>query len=185
VHGQPLLEQGLGDPSDLAAAADPKRRVDATDGMASLSPMPRRRRFAPLSWKPLLLYGAALAAGVLGLDWIQYQRLARTRSSDIALFLLAAAFLALGLYVGARLFSAGPAPPAEGNPRAQASLGISAAELRVLHRLAEGLSNREIATTLHISPHTVKSHVARLYEKLGAKRRTDAVARARSLGILP
>lgn len=147
--------------------------------------MPRRPRFAPLSWRPLLLYGAALAAGVLGLDWIQYQRLARTRSSDVALFLLAAAFLALGLYAGARLFGAKPPPAADGNPQAQASLGISGAELRVLHRLADGLSNKEIAAALHVSPHTVKTHVGRLYDKLGARRRTDAVARARRLGILP
>ena len=65
-----------------------------------------------------------------------------------------------------------------------AALGISGRELEVLHALAAGQANKEIARSLGVSPNTVKTHVARLYEKLEAKRRTDAVARARALGIL-
>ena len=55
----------------------------------------------------------------------------------------------------------------------------------MLHALAAGRSNKEIATTLDVSPNTVKTHVARLFEKLDAKRRTDAINRARELGIVP
>lgn len=55
----------------------------------------------------------------------------------------------------------------------------------MLRAIADGGSNKEVAAALHISPHTVKTHVARLCEKLEARRRTEAVARARSLGILP
>jgi len=81
---------------------------------------------------------------------------------------------------------AGPRPEAfDGNPQAQASLGISPRELAVLHELAAGRSNKEIAAELNVSPNTVKTHVARLFEKLGAKRRTDAINRARELGIVP
>ena len=65
-----------------------------------------------------------------------------------------------------------------------AALGISGRELEVLQALASGQANKEIARTLGVSPNTVKTHVARLYEKLGAVRRTDAVARARELGIV-
>jgi DNA-binding NarL/FixJ family response regulator len=54
----------------------------------------------------------------------------------------------------------------------------------VLQALAEGRSNKEIAILLEISPNTIKTHVARLYEKLGARRRTEAIRRARELGIL-
>jgi DNA-binding CsgD family transcriptional regulator len=146
--------------------------------------MPRRARTAPLPWKPLLGYAAALAAGAFLLDWLDYQRLARARSADIYVFLVAAAFLGLGVFAGARLFGIRTPKPFDGNPAAQASLGISPAELRVLHALADGLSNKEIGARLHISPHTVKTHVARLCEKLEARRRTEAIARARSLGIL-
>ncbi len=43
----------------------------------------------------------------------------------------------------------------------------------------------EIAARLNVSPHTVKTHVARLFEKLDAKRRTEAINTARELGIVP
>ena len=54
----------------------------------------------------------------------------------------------------------------------------------MLKELAAGRSNKEIARRLAVSPNTVKTHLARLYEKLGAERRTDAVNRARELGII-
>lgn len=146
--------------------------------------MARRARHAPLPWKPLIGYAGALAAGAFLLDWLDFQRLARARSADLYVFLVAAAFLALGVFAGARLFGSRTPGNFDGNPAAQASLGISPAELRVLQALAEGLSNKEVGVRLHISPHTVKTHVARLCEKLEARRRTEAIARARSLGII-
>ena len=93
---------------------------------------------------------------------------------------------ASGLWLGARLLAKRPPPiEGEGNPQAQAALGISARELAVLHEIAAGHSNKEIAARLHVSPNTVKTHVARLLEKLGAKRRTEALRRARELGLMP
>jgi ATP/maltotriose-dependent transcriptional regulator MalT len=56
--------------------------------------------------------------------------------------------------------------------------------MTVLEEIAAGRSNKEIAARLNISPNTVKTHAARLFEKLGAKRRTDAVKKARELGIV-
>jgi DNA-binding NarL/FixJ family response regulator len=86
-----------------------------------------------------------------------------------------------------RLFARRPAqvPVGQGNPQALAALGISPRELEVLHEIAAGHSNKEIAARLHVSPNTVKTHVARLLEKLGAKRRTDALRRARELDLVP
>jgi len=136
-------------------------------------------------WKRVAAYGAFLALGTFALQWLDYQRLARAYPGDIYMFLIAAGFLVLGVFVGVRVFS-GPRPGAfDGNPQAQASLGISPRELAVLHELAAGRSNKEIAAELNVSPNTVKTHVARLFEKLGAKRRTDAINRARELGIVP
>ena len=135
-------------------------------------------------WKRIVLYGAVLAAGTAALQWLDYQRLARSWIGDLQVGLIALGFLALGLYLGRRLFVA-QATAFDGNPRAQAALGISPRELTVLHELAEGHSNKEIARRLGISPETVKTHLARLYERLGARRRTDAVHRARELGLLP
>ena len=134
--------------------------------------------------KQLVLYGMLLAAGTLALHWLDYLRLARSHTSDIYLFLLAVGFLVLGIYLGARVFSATRAVPFDGNPKACDALGISPRELDVLREIAAGRSNKEIAAQLHVSPNTVKTHVAKLFEKLGAKRRTDAIHRARELGIL-
>ncbi len=135
-------------------------------------------------WKRAALYGALLAAGTLGLQWLDYQRLARTYPGNIYIFLIAAAFLALGVFVGMRALGGNRFTAFDGNPKAQAALGISPRELTVLKELAAGHSNKEIAARLTISPDTVKTHVARLYEKLDARRRTDAVSKARELGIL-
>jgi len=138
------------------------------------------------SWRRIASYGALLAAGTTLLQWLDYQRLARTQSGDIYIAMLAIAFLALGIFIGACVIRA-PAKPAafDGNPKAQASLGISPRELDVLKELAAGHSNKEIAHRLDVSPSTVKTHVARLFDKLGAKRRTDAINKARELGIVP
>ena len=137
-------------------------------------------------WKQVALYGALLAAMALILQWLDYQRLARTRWDEVYAVAIAFAFLALGIFVGARAFAGARKPAAfDGNPQARATLGISARELAVLQEIVAGRSNKEIAARLHIAPSTVKTHVARLYEKLGAKRRTDAVNRARDLGLVP
>ena len=62
---------------------------------------------------------------------------------------------------------------------------LSERELEVLRYIAEGLSNREIAQRLVLSINTVKSHVRKVYEKLGVHSRTQAVSRASALRILP
>jgi LuxR family maltose regulon positive regulatory protein len=76
--------------------------------------------------------------------------------------------------------SAQPKPPP-----AEMVEPLSARELEVLELIAEGLSNQEIAVKLHLSLNTVKAHSGNIYGKLGVGSRTRAVARAKSLGILP
>ena len=71
------------------------------------------------------------------------------------------------------------------NVAAQASLRITGQEMRVLERLAAGQSNKEIARTMGLSPHTVKSHVGAVYAKLDVGRRTQAVGKARELRLIP
>ena len=61
---------------------------------------------------------------------------------------------------------------------------LSARELEVLHLLARGASNQEIAKSLVITADTVTRHVSNILSKLGARNRTQAVTRARSLGLL-
>lgn len=133
---------------------------------------------------PSLVYGALLAAGALALVWLDSRRFLWRNGNVVVTFVVAAAFLALGLLIGARVIAASRKTAFDGNPAALRTLRISPRELAVLHELAAGRSNGEIAAKLHISPNTVKTHVARLLEKLDAWRRTDAIARARELGLI-
>jgi DNA-binding CsgD family transcriptional regulator len=82
-----------------------------------------------------------------------------------------------------------PAPAALTAPRADMDDDLQATSLTdrehdVLDRLAEGLSNQRIADRLGISPHTVKFHIASIYDKLDARTRTQAVRHALDRGVL-
>lgn len=137
--------------------------------------------------RTVLMYGAILAAAAVGLQWLEFQFLARSYPGEIYVGLVAMAFLGLGAWAGARLFRR-PSTGQSGfrrNEQAIGSIGLSARELDVLDRLAAGRSNKEIAAELGVSPNTVKTHLARVYEKLEASRRTEALVKARELGILP
>jgi DNA-binding NarL/FixJ family response regulator len=61
---------------------------------------------------------------------------------------------------------------------------LSEREREVLDLVAAGSTNREIAQTLFLSPHTVKEHTSALYRKLGARNRAEAVQRAQRVGLL-
>ncbi len=65
------------------------------------------------------------------------------------------------------------------------TLGITKRELEILELIAAGLSNREIAERIYVSENTVKTHSSRLFEKLRARRRTQAVQIGKQLGLLP
>jgi DNA-binding CsgD family transcriptional regulator len=132
-----------------------------------------------------LIFGFALAGGAIALQWLEYRIWARTHAGSVYVALIAAAFLGLGIWLGARLFRTGPR---DGqfvpNGHAQSSLGITEREREVLELLADGLSNKEIAARLGLSPNTVKTHVSRLFEKLRVARRTEAILLARELGLV-
>jgi len=63
--------------------------------------------------------------------------------------------------------------------------GITVRELEILGLIASGLSNREIADRLFVSENTVKTHSSRLFDKLGAKRRTQAVQIGKTCRLIP
>lgn len=137
-------------------------------------------------FRTVLIYGLALALAATLLQWLEYRLTARSQASELWIALLAAGFLGLGVWVGAKLFRprvlAGPFQP---NAAAIASLGITRREQEVLGLIAAGHSNKEIARRLDLSPNTVKTHIARLFEKLEAARRTEAILRARELRLIP
>lgn len=136
--------------------------------------------------RSVLLYGVGLGLAAAALQWVEYHVWVRSHPGQLYSLLFAAAFLGLGVWVGARLFRQGPRTSGfVPNEAARASLGITDREREVLALVAAGRSNKEIAKLLGVSPNTVKTHIARLFEKLEASRRTEAILKARELGLIP
>jgi LuxR family transcriptional regulator, maltose regulon positive regulatory protein len=77
-------------------------------------------------------------------------------------------------------------PPASppGSPAHSLVEPLSQRELEVLHLIAQGRSNHEISERLFLALDTVKGHNRKIFDKLQVQRRTEAVARARELGVL-
>lgn len=134
--------------------------------------------------KTIALYAATLAVVALLLQWIEYRHFARAFSTELYIVVIACLFIALGIWLGRTLTPTKRASPFVANHRAVAALGLTPRECEVLDHLAAGRSNKEIARLIDVSPNTVKSHVAHIFEKLEVGRRSHAVARARELSLV-
>lgn len=135
--------------------------------------------------RTILLYSLALGLGAVALAWIEYRYVTRVHAGEIWLVLVAAAFAALGVWMGARLSAGRAGGPFVRNDAAIASLRLTPRELDMLEALAAGETNKEIARRYDVSPNTVKTHLSNLYAKLEVERRTQAISKAKALGILP
>jgi len=136
-------------------------------------------------WRTILPYALALVAAAVALETLKFRYASNALSTELYVFLLALDFIALGLWAGHRLTPRPAGPNFERNDAAVRSLGLTPRECEILERLAAGESNKEMARTLGISPNTVKTHLARLYEKLEVDRRVNAIEKARSLSLIP
>lgn len=144
----------------------------------------------------VLLYGLIGGILITVLKWTEYRFLVVEHSIEIYGGLTAAAFAVLGIWLGLKLtgtrqrIAVKEAPVPAGEPfvpdeRKREDLAITRRELEILELIAQGLSNREIAAKLYVSENTVKTHSSRVFHKLGAKRRTQAVQLGKDLGLLP
>ncbi len=134
--------------------------------------------------KAAIVYGVALALLAAVLQWLHWRYALRQLPTELYVLIVAIGFTVLGVVAGRRFTRA----PAEAgfvrNDAALATLGISERQYEVLELLAQGLTNQQIADKLFVSPNTIKSHVAQLFAKLDVQRRTQAIARARELGLI-
>ena len=135
--------------------------------------------------RTVLLYAIALALAATLLQWLEYRYVTLAFSTEIYVALIAAGFTGLGLWAGRRLTPAPAAGRFERNEAAIRSLGLTARECEILELLASGQSNKELARTLGISPNTVKTHIARVYDKLEVEKRVQAIEKARWLTLIP
>jgi len=129
------------------------------------------------------------------LKLIEYRFLVIERSLEIYGGLVALLFASFGIWLGLKFTKTRetvvvkevPVPTREfvmDQARLQ-ELGITAREFEILELIAGGMSNREIAEKLFVSENTVKTHSSRLFDKLSAKRRTQAVQIAKDLRLIP
>ena len=133
----------------------------------------------------ILIYSLAIAAAAFLLQWLDYQHAVRTLSTPFYVVIVALLFAGLGVWVGGRLARRSSPREFEKNQQAIDSLRITGREYEVLELLARGHSNKEIGESLFVSPNTVKTHLAHLYEKLEVSRRTQAIQKAQALRIIP
>jgi two-component system, NarL family, response regulator LiaR len=149
-----------------------------------------RRRLRP--WRNTLLYGLCGGMVITLLKLTEYRFLVVEHSLEIYGGLVAAIFSALGIWLGltlmrkkAQVVSKPAANEFKLDEQRMAQLGITPRELEILGLIAAGLSNREIAARLFLSESTVKTHSSRVFDKLGAKRRTQAVQLGKEARLIP
>ena len=143
-----------------------------------------------------LIYGLCGGVLIVVLRLVEFKFLVIEHSIEIYAGLVALIFASLGIWLGLKLtrkqevliVKEVPVPatqPFTLNEQRLKDLGITPRELEILELIAQGMSNREIAEKLFVSENTVKTHSSRLFDKLSAKRRTQAVQLGKEMGLLP
>lgn len=163
------------------------------------------RRSRRRAWWDILLYGLCGGVLITVLKLTEYRFLVVEHSVEIYGGLVAALFAGLGIWLGLTLTRKKTpvrvllqqAPPDGGrstvngagsfmaDEKRMVELGVTPRELEILGLIAAGLSNREIAGRLFVSENTVKTHSSRLFDKLGARRRTQAVQLGKAARLIP
>jgi NarL family two-component system response regulator LiaR len=156
----------------------------------------RQRRHQARLWRHIILFGIAGGILITLLKWTEYRYLVIEHSIEIYGGLTAATFAAFGIWLGLRLtrkqivlkevrVQVPAGQPFAVDSKKLEELEITPRELEILELIAKGMSNREIAENLFVSENTVKTHSSRVFDKLGAKRRTQAVQMGKEFGLIP
>ncbi len=144
----------------------------------------------------ILLYGILGGLLIAALKLVEYRWLVVEHSVEIYGGIVAALFAGLGIWLGRKLTRpretvvvrevrvAAPVVFVRDQGKLEA-IGLTPRELEILELMAAGLSNKEIADRAHVSENTVKTHSSRVFEKLGARRRTQAVQLGKDLRLIP
>jgi two-component system, NarL family, response regulator LiaR len=162
--------------------------------MAAMNSATKLRPGLRRAVRDILLYSAAGGILITVLKLTEYRFLVVEHSVEIYAGLIAALFAAFGIWLGLTLTrketrivvqpaqTTGPFFP---DAERLSQLAITPRELEILSLIAAGLSNREIADRLFVSENTVKTHSSRLFDKLGARRRTQAVQLGKEARLIP
>lgn len=106
-------------------------------------------------------------------------------SIEVGIALIAIVFFGTGMYINKKEVRKKPFSHRQVDIKKVEQLGLSEREYQVLHEISMGLSNKEIANKLFVSESTIKTHVSNILVKLDAKRRTQAIQKAKEFNIIP
>lgn len=138
--------------------------------------------------RTILIYGISMAVLVGLLKFVEYKFFVRDIPMEFYIGVVAVLFTGLGIWAGMRLTRPRVievSGPFERNDANLKRSGISKREFEVLELITAGLSNQAIADRLFVSTSTVKTHVSSVLAKLNASRRTEAIAKAKEMRIIP
>jgi DNA-binding CsgD family transcriptional regulator len=146
------------------------------------------------AFRELALYAACGGIVIALLRLAEYRLLVLRHSVEIYGAIVAAVFASLGIWLGGTLTKKKPevvirevrvdGPFVLDESRVR-ELQITPRELEILGLIAQGLSNKEIGRRVFVSENTVKTHASRVFEKLGARRRIEAVQFGKSWRLIP
>ena len=136
--------------------------------------------------KTILVFGSLIIALLVLFQLSKYSVISGGLQIEYAIAMVAVVFFVIGIYLNKKSLQKNISAPITHQIDASqiAALGISKREYEILEAVSSGLSNREIAEKLFVSESTVKTHVSNLFVKLDAKRRTQAIQRAKELNII-
>lgn len=134
--------------------------------------------------KTILVFGLLILALLLLFQFSKYAIISGDLNSEIVIAVIAIVFFFIGVYLNKKSLHQSTKPIDDIDHQKIKDLDISNREYEVLQKIAEGLSNKEIAESLFLSESTIKTHVSNLLVKLDAKRRTQALKKAKSLQII-
>ncbi|NHN26229.1 DNA-binding response regulator [Flavobacterium jejuense] len=148
--------------------------------------------------KTTIMYGICLAILLFLLKWLELRYIIFDHSLEIYIGSIALIFTILGIWLALKLSKPKTKTiivekevylqkkdPFIPNESMISQLEISPRELEILHLIALGKSNQEIANTIFVSLSTVKTHNQNIFEKLEVKRRTQAIEKAKRLQLIP
>ncbi|SNR47503.1 response regulator transcription factor [Dokdonia pacifica] len=134
--------------------------------------------------KTVLIFGMLALAILALLQLSQYSLLSGDLKIEFVISGIAIVFFVIGVFIQKK-FRKEEAPFVEVDQKQIETIGLSKREYEVLVEMASGYSNKEIADRLFVSESTIKTHVSSVLLKLNAKRRTQAIQKAKELQILP
>ncbi|QCX01393.1 response regulator transcription factor [Aggregatimonas sangjinii] len=134
--------------------------------------------------RTVFIFSALIVALLCLFQLSQYAYVSGDISVEFGIAVIAVVFFLIGSYLSKSSVSKRPPLDSKVEKNGGAAPGLTEREYEVLQEIALGLSNKEIGAKMFLSESTIKTHVSNLFIKLDAKRRTQAIRKAKEMQII-